>query len=85
MNFSICLIYPAISFSKMFLQVLSSLCISNNGVGIICYRFSQRIINTCLCIYSFIEVVLQIIVCLNASSLFFIDIGLQVRNIFLAG
>ena len=85
MNFSIRLIHSAIGFIKMFLQILSSLCISNNGFGIICYCFSQRIINTCLCIYSFIEVVLQIIVCLNASSLFIIDIGLQAGNIFLAG
>ena len=78
MNFSICLIYPAIGFGKMFLQVLSRLSISNNSIGIICYRFSQSIINTRLFIYSFIDVALQILICLIPQLCLIIDIGLQI-------
>ena len=78
MNFSICLIYPTIGFGKMFLQILSRLSISNDSLRVILNGCSQLIINTCLCTYSFIEVVLQILICLIPQLCLIIDIGLQI-------
>ena len=75
MNFSICLIYPTIGVRKMFFQIL---CTLNHNIRVILNGFSQRIINTCLFIYSFIDVVLQILICLIPQLCLIIDIGLQI-------
>ena len=45
MDFSICLIYPAIGFSKMFFQIL---CTINDSIRVILNGCSQRFINLTL-------------------------------------
>ena len=55
MNFSICLIYPAVCFTEMFFQILCCFCSSNNSLGIILYGGRQRTIDLVLSIYGILN------------------------------